>query len=260
MKKRIISVMLCILMLMSMSVVSFAASSSSAVDFDIDAPSTVSAGETFTVTVGVDGMEDHVLSGTIQLCYDTSMLEYVSVTAIGDDVDNFAESSAYCNTVNDEMPGKVVVGFFSIDDCPEDFVRIMTVTFKAKKNGNTEIEVLNFNDWSDEYNGRKLWFSDIDGFPTFVNNSKIISISDYSSDYRVNYVIDQPAIVEQGKEFTVSVAVDKMKGHVLTCSLEFTYDTSMLELKSCECPGDSTDGSFYQDEVNDQTSNSYYGL
>ena len=246
MKKRFLSVLLTVLMIFGSCVV--ASASSYEIDFDIDAPTTVSNGDTFSVTVGVDDMKNHVLSATIQLCYDASMLEFVSVSVIGDEAE---ESSAYFNTSNTDTPGQVIVSFFSIDVCPEDFVRIMTVQFKAKKSGAADLEVLNFNDWSDEYNGRRLWFSDWDGFPAFVNNKKTVSINDYADDYSVNYVIDSPDTVEAGEEIAVSVAVDNMKNHILTYTLEFSYDTDMLEMIACWCPGDTTDGSFYQDNTND---------
>ena len=244
MKKRILSVILSVMMLFTMCVVSSAASDY-AVDFVMDAPSTVSSGEQFTVSVGIDDMKNHILSGTIQLCYDPSMLEYISVSALGGNTTDFF------STINDEEAGKIVISFFSIDTCPEAFVDILTAEFRAKKTGYAKIEVLNFNDWSDKYNDSSLWFSDYDGFPVFHNNEKTVTIADYADDYSVEYIIRRPSSVEKNEQFTVSVAVDNMKNHVLTCTLEFSYDTDMLAMVSCECPGDTTDGSFYQDEAND---------
>ncbi|MBQ7961908.1 MAG: hypothetical protein IJ289_04850 [Clostridia bacterium] len=244
MKKRILSVILFVMMLFTMCVASSAASDY-AVDFVMDAPSTVSSGEQFTVSVGIDDMKNHILSGTIQLCYDPSMLEYISVSALGGNTTDFF------STINDEEAGKIIISFFSIDTCPEAFVDILTAEFRAKKTGYAKIEVLNFNDWSDEYNGTSLWFSDYDGFPVLRNNEKTVTIADYADDYSVEYIIGQPSSVEENEQFTVSVAVDNMKNHVLTCTLEFSYDTDMLEMVSCECPGDTTDGSFYQDTAND---------
>ena len=248
--KKCLSVVLVAVMLLCMNIGAYAKVDSYVVNFDIQAPSSVAKNEEFTVSVGVDMMKDHALSGTIQVGFDTSKIEYVSATAIGDNIeteDDFDLSSYYASVINDTQSGKVVVSFFSYDVCPEDYVKIVEIKFRAKSTGTTAFYVYT-DDWWDEYNGVEYWDSWTDGKPKTNNAVHTISITEEEKDYCVDYVIEKPDEVTVGDEFTVSVGVDNMKNHIMACTLEFTYDCDMLELVSCKCPGTTNDGSFYNDE------------
>ena len=248
--KKCLSVVLVTVMLLGMNISAFAKVDSYVVDFDIQAPSSVAKNEEFTVSVGVDMMKDHALSGTIQVGFDTSKIEYISATAIGDNIeteDDFDLSSSFASVINDTQTGKVVVSFFSYNVCPEDYVKMVEIKFRAKSTGNTAFYVYT-DDWADACNGVEYWDSKSDGKPKTNNAVHTISITEDKKDYCVDYVIEKPDKVTAGEEFTVSVGVNNMKNHIMACTLEFTYDCDMLELVSCKCPGTTNDGSFYNDE------------
>ena len=140
--KKFLSVFLIAVMLLCMNIGAFAKDDSYVVDFDIQAPSSVAKNEEFTVSIGVDMMKDHVLSGTIQVGFDTSSLEYISATAIGDNIeteDDFDLSSYFASAINDTESGYVIVTFFSYDVCPEDYVKIIEIKFRAKSTGTTAL-------------------------------------------------------------------------------------------------------------------------
>lgn len=141
--KKILSVFLIAVMLLCTGIPAYAKNAFYPVTYDVKTPATISVGEEFTVSIGVDKMKNLALSGRIDISFDTFELKYISSKGIGDDVDSddFSQSSPFASTVNDTKPGKVIIAYCSYDVCPEDYVKIIEIKFRALSSGNTDISI-----------------------------------------------------------------------------------------------------------------------
>ncbi|MBQ7961609.1 MAG: hypothetical protein IJ289_03335 [Clostridia bacterium] len=60
----------------------------------------------------------------------------------------------------------------------------------------------------------------------------------FATNYVINFIIDAPEEVTKGEEFTVSVGVDKMKGHILAGTIGVLFDNDIFEYVSATGIGD----------------------
>ena len=141
--KKFLSVFLIAVMLLCTGIPACAKNAFYPVTYDVQTPSTISAGEEFTISIGVDKMKNLALSGRIDISFDTYALKYISSKGIGDNVDSddFYQTSPFGSTVNDTQPGKVIIAYYSYDVCPEDYVKIIEIKFRAMSSENTDISI-----------------------------------------------------------------------------------------------------------------------
>lgn len=177
--KKIISALLIIVMLLSSGTVAFA-DSSYVLELIVDAPEIVRAGDEFTVSIGVDGLKDHIVSSDLEVYFDSDMFECVSATGIGrhGDDDHLIMDFVAAPVIHD---GFVSCSFFSFAESPVDFIEILRIKFKAIKNGECKFSI-NVDSWYDSYRRENLVgknFSIInDEFAINVSNHNPVAIPD----------------------------------------------------------------------------------